>query len=292
MTSPSELPNALNPELIAQYERDGYLLLPPESLPAGVLDVVASVLPAALAEDSPARILERDGSTVRSVYGLHRSQPAIAELVRLPALLGAVRQLLGEEVYVHQSKINIKAPFAGDQWEWHQDYIYWLRSDGLPKPTLINVAVFLDEVTEFNGPLTFIRGSHSEGLLDGSALDGMPQGYQEAPAWVATLTANEKFQVHPSVIEQLARTNGLVSPKGPAGSVLMFHPNILHCSAANISPFRRAMLMFVYNGVSNTPVTVPEQRPDFLADPDRVALQPLSLPAGGLTGGLTQPTRS
>jgi ectoine hydroxylase len=55
----------------------------------------------------------------------------------------------------------------------------------------------------------------------------------------------------------------------------MFHPNILHSSAANISPFRRAMLMFVYNSVSNSPQDVAEPRPVFLSDPEAVALQPL-----------------
>jgi ectoine hydroxylase len=270
-----ELLQPLGPELIEQYRRDGYLLLPPDFLPRDVLDVTAAVMPSVLAQDSPARILERDGSTVRSVYGLHRSRPEIAALTRLPALLGAVRQLLGDDVYVHQSKVNIKAPFAGDQWEWHQDYVYWLQGDGIHRPDLVNVAVFLDEVTEFNGPLTFVPGSHAEGLLAGADVDGMPLGYEDAPAWVATLTADEKFQVRPSVIEELARAKGLFSPKGPAGSILMFHPNILHSSAANISPFRRAMLMFVYNSVSNSPRGIPEPRPDFLADPEAVALQPL-----------------
>lgn len=264
----------LDAELLARYRRDGYLLLPPDFVSGDVLGTVASVLPEVLAEDSPARILERDGETVRSVYGLHRTQPDIAALTRRPELLGAVRQLLDDDVYVHQSKVNIKAPFAGDQWEWHQDYVYWLRGDGLHRPDLVNVAVFLDEVTEFNGPLTFVPGSHREGLLAGRDTAGMPLGYEDAPAWVSTLTAEEKFQVEPGVIEDLARANGLVSPKGPAGSVLMFHPNILHSSAANISPFRRAMLMFVYNAVGNRPHPVAEPRPAFLADPEAIALQP------------------
>lgn len=265
----------LGAEQVEQYQRDGYVLLPPGFLPEDFLDVVAAALPEAVERDSPARILERDGATVRSVYGLHQTLPAIAGLTRLPALLGAVRQLVGDEVYVHQSKVNIKAPFAGDQWEWHQDYVYWLQGDGIQRPDLVNVAVFLDEVTEFNGPLTFVPGSHRDGLLAGANADGMPLGYEDAPAWVATLTAEERFQVRPEIIEELARGKGLVSPKGPAGAVLMFHPNILHSSAANISPFRRAMLMFVYNGVTNAPVPVPEPRPDFLADPHAVALQPL-----------------
>jgi ectoine hydroxylase len=201
----------------------------------------------------------------------------VADLARRPELLGAVRQLLDGEVYVHQSKVNVKAPFLGDQWEWHQDFVYWLRGDGIQKPDLVNAAVFLDEVTEFNGPLTFVPGSHRAGLLAGVTVEGMPRGYEDAPAWVATLTANEQFQITPETIEDLARERGLVSPKGPAGSVLLFHPNILHCSGANISPFRRSMLMFVYNSVRNLPHAVPVPRPDFLADPDVAALEPLAV---------------
>ncbi|MEU8510899.1 phytanoyl-CoA dioxygenase family protein [Kitasatospora sp. NPDC048722] len=264
----------LAPELVARYHRDGYVLLPPGSLAGDLLDVALDELPSILAADDPGRVLERDGRTVRSVYGLHRTNPAIAALTRRPALLGAVRGLLDDDVYVHQSKVNIKAPFAGDQWEWHQDYVYWLTGDGIRRPDLVNVAVFLDEVTEFNGPLTFVPGSHTAGLLASTDADGMPLGYEDAPAWVATLTADEKFRVRHCVIEELARANGLVSPKGPAGSVLVFHPNILHCSAANISPLRRAMLMFVYNSVANRP-EVTGLRPDFLADPEPVALQPI-----------------
>lgn len=266
----------LDAAAIDQYRRTGFLLLPPDFLPTDLLATVDSVLPDVLSEAGPARILERDGATVRSVYGLHQSQPAIAELTRLPALLGAVRQLLGGEVYVHQSKINIKAPFAGDQWEWHQDYIYWLQDDGIQRPELINVAIFLDEVTEFNGPLTFVPGSHSGGLLTATDTEGMPLGYEDAPAWVATLTANEKFQVDPATIEDLAGRHGLVSPKGPAGSMLLFNPNLLHSSAANISPFRRAMLMFVYNRMDNLGRSVANPRPAFLAEPEPRALQPLS----------------
>ena len=99
---------------------------------------------------------------------------------------------------------------------------------------------------------------------------------------MATLTAEEKFQVGNDILADLARSNGLVSRKGPAGSVLFFHPDILHASAPNISPFRRAMLIFVYNSVGNTPRPVANPRPAFLSEPDVSALQPLSVePTGG-----------
>lgn len=268
-------PQPLGADQLDQYRRDGFLLLPPDFLTGGVVGMVESLLPSLLAQDGPHRILERDGVTVRSIYGLHRTHAEFSEVARSPRVLSAARQLLWGDVYVHQSKINIKAPFAGDQWEWHQDYVYWLQSDGIPGPDLVNVAVFLDEVTEFNGPLTFIPGSHRAGLLAGITVDGMPVGYEEAPAWIATLTAEEKFRVSPAVLEEMARRDGLVSPKGPAGSVLFFNPNLLHASAPNISPFRRAVLILVYNSVRNAPVGVSSPRPDFLAEPDTRALQPL-----------------
>lgn len=262
--------------VVEQYQRDGYLLLPPEALPSGALGSVSDVLARALADRGPQVILERDNVTVRSVYGVHQNFAEISELARHPDLLGPARQLVADDVYVHQSKVNIKAPFAGDQWEWHQDYIYWLQNDGIVKPDLVNVSVFLDDVTEFNGPLTFIPGSHRGGVLSGTLADGAPRGYEDAPEWVATLTAEEKFQVSPRIIEDLARSNGMVSPKGPAGSVLFFNPNLLHASSANISPFRRAVLILVYNSVHNTSVGVSTPRPDFLADPNVTALTPAS----------------
>ncbi|HEX5400838.1 MAG TPA: phytanoyl-CoA dioxygenase family protein [Pseudonocardiaceae bacterium] len=254
--------------LLEQYHRDGFVLLSPDHLSGDVLGTVSAALPALLAESGPQVILERDGVTVRSVYGVHQSSQDILDVARHPGVLDPVRQLVRDDVYIHQSKVNIKAPLAGDRWEWHQDYIYWLENDGIARPDMINVAVFLDEVTEFNGPLTFIPGSHRRGVLAAVAADGMPVGYEDAPEWAATLTADEKFRISPQVIEELARSNGMVSPKGPAGSVLFFNPNLLHASSPNMSPIRRGMLIFVYNSVHNTAVGATTNRPAFLAEPD------------------------
>lgn len=265
----------LDAAMVERYHREGFLLLPPEWLPAAVLDSASAVLARALEDSGPQVILERDNVTVRSVYGVHQNFAEIDRVARHPDLLGAACQLIGDDVYVHQSKVNVKAPFGGDQWEWHQDYIYWLQNDGITKSDLVNVSVFLDDVTEFNGPLTFIPGSHRGGVLSGTLADGNPVGYEDAPDWVSTLTAEEKFRVSPQTIEGLARSNGMASPKGPAGSVLFFNPNLLHASSANMSPFRRAMLILVYNSVHNTSVGVSNPRPDFLADPNVSALTPV-----------------
>lgn len=250
---------------VARYHKDGYVLRA-SWLPGDALAELASAVTEIVATDGPERILEADGLTVRSVYGPHLTNQTVARLARRPELAGAAGQLIGtSELYVHQSKVNLKAPFAGDVWEWHQDYIYWLTDDGIIHPRLVSVAVFLDDATEFNGPLTMVPGSHDRGVLAADHAQGMPVGYESAPAWVTTLTSREKYAVRREVIADLVRQSGMVSAKGARGSVLFFHPNILHASAPNISPFGRSMLILVYNAADNPPTNVSRPRPEFLA---------------------------
>ena len=54
--------------------------------------------------------------------------------------------MFGEQLYMHQFKINAKPAFDGDVWQWHQDYGTWARDDGMPEPRAMNISVFLDEV--------------------------------------------------------------------------------------------------------------------------------------------------
>ncbi|WP_433654868.1 phytanoyl-CoA dioxygenase family protein [Nocardia sp. CA-128927] len=271
---PDDFAQPLSAADVSEYERNGLLLREKDILTEGEIQNLLAVIPEVLDTRGPEVVLERDGETVRSVYGVHRTFPAVRDLVVHPKLIGAVRQILGGDIYVHQSKINIKAAFSGDQWEWHQDYINWLRADGIPRPSLINVAIFLDEATEFNGPLMFIPGSQRMGLLPGADRAGMPASYEDAPSWVDTLTADEKFKVDRDTIRTLAEKDGLFSAKGGAGSALFFHSNILHASLPNISPFDRKVLILVYNLVDNAPGDVDTPRPDFLAERSPVALVP------------------
>ena len=73
--------------------------------------------------------------------------------------------MFGEQLYMHQYKINAKAAFEGDVWQWHQDYGTWARDDGMPEPRAMNIAVFMDEVMPINGPLMLVPRSHKHGVL-------------------------------------------------------------------------------------------------------------------------------
>jgi len=106
----------------------------------------------------------------------------------------------------------------------------------------MNVAIFLDDVSEFNGPLIFIPGSHKKGVIDASH-DLTTTSY---PLW--TIDNNLISQL----VERAGGKNGgLVCPKGPAGSMILFHSCLVHCSGSNLSPFNRTSVYLSLCAVSN-----------------------------------------
>src|SRR5256712_13177472 len=102
-----------------------------------------------------------------------------------------------------QFKINGKMGFGGGVWEGPQDYGTWKRDDDMPEPRAMNVAIFLDEVNEFNGPLMFIPGSHTLGVAD-------------AQHDVAT-TSYPLWTIPNDTIARPVARGGTVAPKGPPG---------------------------------------------------------------------------
>jgi ectoine hydroxylase len=252
---------------LEQYATQGFLFFP-ALLGAADLAPMRACLSQVFSEASPRRVLEKDGVTVRSVYGMHRSHPVFDRLTRDARLLGPSRQLLAGPVYVHQFKLNAKASFSGDVWEWHQDFIFWHNEDGVARAALVTAVVFLDEVHEFNGPIAFIPGSHAEQMIDVAARKQRPSGYADREAWIGNLTAEINYAVPLPTVARLSRQCGLVAPKGPAGSVLFFHPNLVHASASNISATDRVLALITYNAVGNEPAQRPDPRPDFLCAQD------------------------
>jgi ectoine hydroxylase len=262
----------------AQQARDyrdaGFVFIPGLFSPDEVVLLKHRVSPF-LAEPSPRRILECDGRTVRSIYGLHLADPAFQDLIRDVRLLAPAAEILGEDFYVHQLKVNMKQGFSGDIWEWHQDFIFWLKEDGLQQPRLTTAVVFLDEVNEFNAPLCFIPHSHKVDMIEVLGRVEIPAAYANKEAWISNLTAKLRYSIPNEIVTDLIAEHGLIAPKGAPGSVLFFHPNTVHGSAANISPFGRMLVLVTYNTVSNAPVLSCDSRPDFLCARDFSALTPM-----------------
>ena len=273
MLREQDITQAVTAEQAKAYEENGYLLLP-NCFSRAEIDVLAAELPIVFSNDSPRRITETNEVSVRSVYGSHTSNEVFKCLTRHPRLVEPAMQLLGSDVYVYQFKVNAKVAFDGDVWQWHQDYIFWLKEDGLPSPRIVNAIVFLSDVNEFNAPLLIIPGSHKEGVID------IPAPHEDettqTATWISSLTAKLRYSVNKETVSRLVRDYGLEAIKGPAGSVLFFDSNLVHGSANNISPFDRNMVLITFNSVENIPITRGALRPDFLVSRDYSSIRPVA----------------
>ncbi|HET6221281.1 MAG TPA: phytanoyl-CoA dioxygenase family protein, partial [Dongiaceae bacterium] len=153
----------LSPEQLRRFHEDGFLILP-ELFSAAEVAVLRGELPTLFAEETPANFREKGSGVVRTAMGLHLRNPVYARLVRHPRLVEPAMQILGDDkLYVQQVKVNVKAAFGGEVWQWHYDFATHRGEDGVPEPLALNLHILLDDVSEFNGPLWFIRGSHRHG---------------------------------------------------------------------------------------------------------------------------------
>ncbi|AMO24422.1 phytanoyl-CoA dioxygenase family protein [Ramlibacter solisilvae] len=246
----------LSKEQLEQFDRDGYLFFP-GLFTAGEISLLAGEVPQLYARREAYNVREKDSDAVRTNFAAHMYSEPFARLARHPRMVGPVMDLFGEAVYMHQFKINGKMAFAGDVWQWHQDYGTWLNDDMMPTERAMNVAIFLDDVNEYNGPLMFIPGSHKKGVIE-ARHDLTTTSY---PLW----TVDDALIAR--LVERAGGKNGgIVSPKGPAGSMILFHSCLVHASSSNLSPWNRVSVYLSLCAVSNHIRRF--QRPEYIAHRD------------------------
>ncbi len=225
----------LTAEKLQQFEKDGYLFFPGEfsSEEAAFLKQQADVV-----YDMDRKEVWRESTgAARTAFAAHKYNEGFRRLGAHPRLIEPVEQILDGKVYMHQYKVNAKAAFDGEVWQWHQDYGTWKRDDEMPEPRAMNIAVFHDDVTAANGPLLFIPGSHRLGVIEA----GHDLETTSYPLW----TLNREK------VTELAKKGGCVAPTGPAGSVLLFSSLLVHASPPNISPFGRVIVYLSLCHVDN-----------------------------------------
>jgi ectoine hydroxylase len=271
---------ALTDEQIRDYETNGFLILP-DYFTEDEVEVLLSELPRVFAEDSPRRILEKNGA-VRTVFDSPRTNEAFRRFSLLPRMVEPAAQLLRSAVYIHQFKINAKLALEGDQWEWHQDFLYWHKEDGMPQPRVLSMALFLHDVNDFNGPMLLIPGSQREGMIEvspdarfNSAIRG-GDSQPDSPFWLPTLTADLKYKLDRHTLSRVLSESRIVAAKGRAGFVLIFDGNMLHASANNLTPFDRVSVCVTYNSIENSLAEVAKPRPAFIASRNFAPVMPVS----------------
>ena len=273
-------------DLIDQFVRDGFVVLEdvfsPEEVKALTREANALRERGGLIPES--RITERGmegADAVRSVFAPHRQSDVFERLAADERLSGLAQFILGDEVYIHQSRINYKPAFRGKDFYWHSDFETWHTEDGMPRMRAISMSVMLTDNHPHSGPTMFMPGSHMNYVTCvGETPD---EHYRES------LKKQEYGVPDGESLSRLAKLGGIEGPAPKAGSVVVFDCNTMHGSNSNITPYERINAFFVFNAWSNRlrdPFGKTKPRPEFVAHRQvKEPIRPLKalppLPLGG-----------
>jgi ectoine hydroxylase len=263
-----EAAGPLNSEQVRTFDRDGLVALEGFIDPDLTGDLLREATRLAeVCAGAREVIREPDSAAVRSVFAVHRSLPLVKQLCEDPRVAGVARQILGDDVYVHQSRVNFKPALNGREFFWHSDFETWHVEDGMPRMRALSMSLNLTESTEFNGPLMLIPGSHRRYVR---CVGQTPENHHEQ-----SLRRQEYGVPAAEALRELSAEEGIVAPKGGAGSAVFFDCNTMHGSVGNLSPFPRINLFVVFNAMSNrlvTPFGGMTARPHYVAERTPVAI--------------------
>lgn len=264
---------SLSGEQLQSYADEGYLSLPQLISPEEASQLLEEAHRLANQADPDAVdvIIEPEDRAVRSLFRIHRTNELFRAACRNPRIAGIARQILGSEVYIHQSRINFKPAFCGKEFFWHSDFETWHVEDGMPRMRAVSVSISLTENNEFNGPLMLVGGSHKTYIRcagstpDDHFKDSLRKQEYGVPSREALQLLTEKG-------------SGINAPKGAPGSAVVFDCNTMHGSTGNLSPQPRTNLFVVFNSVENRlvdPFGGKPPRPEFLGERDIVPISKL-----------------
>jgi ectoine hydroxylase-related dioxygenase (phytanoyl-CoA dioxygenase family) len=228
----------LNADQVAQYHREGYLVvanfLSAEQLANFRTQMDAVSAGNTLAEHHTERLeMEPNqpphGTLVRRIYEPCAHYEPFRTFSESDKLLNCVAALLGPDLVLHYSKINMKPAGIGSSVEWHQDLSYY----PLTNPDSLSILFYLDDANAANGCLQVVPGQHQNDLLDHTE-EGFFQG-----------------RVTEEVDESTA-----VPLEGSAGSVIFMHAVTPHASIANTAKTPRRTLILSYRAADAFPVYV------------------------------------
>ena len=261
----------LSKEDLRQFESDGYRFSPQLFSVEEIERLRGEADRLAKEADRRAEgvVTEPGSDVVRSLFRLHRTNEIFRDLCADPRLVGVARQILGSDVYVHQTRINYKPAFDGKEFFWHSDFETWHVEDGMPRMRAVSFSLFLTDSTPFNGPLIVAPGSHRSYVRCEGAT---PERHYEQ-----SLKRQQYGVPTQEALRELIEEGGLVAPTGPAGSAICFDCNLMHGSVGNLSPWPRTNFFVVFNSVENAcvePFGDRPPRPEYLAEREVVPVGP------------------
>ena len=229
----------LSEDQAAFYDEKGYLVLE-NHLGESMVDAIRAEIArlesqAAGMTQSNDRIDLEDSHTpdnprVRRIKLPHMQSPLFNDLLRSDAILGPVRDLIGPDLRLHTTKLNMKLAGFGAAIEWHQDFAFYPHTND----DVLAVAVIIDDMKLENGPLMVCPGSHRGPILDHHRNGVFAGGIDMKGANLDIADA--------------------VPLTGPAGSISIHHARIIHGSAQNTSDISRRLMFFEIMAADAFPV--------------------------------------
>ena len=258
-----------NTEQVEQFERDGFIVLNQVLNAAEIAHLQADAermrTDATLCASESA-ITEPGDRALRSIFHIHQSQPIWQRLAHDQRLAGLAQALLGDTVYIHQSRLNYKPAFHGKPFYWHSDFETWHVEDGMPRMRALSMSVTLTPNHAQNGPLMLIPGSHKHHITC--------VGETPSEHFKQSLKQQDYGVPDASSLAALVERYGLVAVEAEPGSVIVFDCNVMHGSNGNITPWPRSNAFFVYNAMCNAvhdPYGSQPARPEAIASRDTIA---------------------
>ena len=247
------MPETLTPDQIDFYEEHGYLILE-DRLPTQVIETLRTEI-ARFEEEARTLTASNDRldledshrpdqPRLRRIKLPHRISDPVRELMTSDLILAPARDLIGPDLRLHTSKLNMKSAGYGAAVEWHQDYAFYPHTND----DILAIGVIIDDMAEENGPLMVFPGSHRGPVHDHHA-DGVFAG-AFLPEAVGLDMKNA------------------VQLTGSAGAITIHHGRIVHGSALNTSDRARRILFYEMMAADAFPIMGSMTKWDGIAEYD------------------------
>ena len=229
----------LSSDQIEQYRNEGYVVI--ESLfDRGDLDevdrTIRQLTDDALESGDFGDIMELEPDSVdglrvpRRIYDPFERHETFRRICTDAKILDRIESLVGPDIQLQHSKLNMKPARVGSIVEWHQDLAYFPHTND----DLVTLLVYLDAATEENGCLQVMPRHHTH-WFDHRLPDGTFSGM-----------ITEKIDD--------GRYGRAVTLPAPAGSVIFMHPMTPHSSLPNRSDRPRRTLIYEYRAADSFPI--------------------------------------
>lgn len=231
--------NLLTQDQIDEYKRDGYLAVREVFTPAEVQelkDVTDEFVDRSRDVSEHTDVFDIDlraghsseTPKLRRIKNPHMHHPVYDRAMRNPNLLDILEQLIGHDIRHHHTKLNNKAPGGGAQVEWHTDWGFYPATND----DIIEVGVAIDPMTEENGCLMVVPGSHKSPAYD----------HHENGVFVGAVQISD--------VDMGAAGKIFLNE----GDISLHHVGALHGSAPNLSPNPRRLLLQGYAAADSFPI--------------------------------------